>query len=302
MYEICNLCPRNCNADRQHTTGYCGAGAGVRVARAALHFMEEPCISGITGSGTVFFSGCNLRCVYCQNYTISHENYGKDISVERLGDIFLELQEQGAVNINLVTAVMFVPKIIKALEGIKGKLEIPVVYNSSGYENISTLQMLDGYVDIYLTDIKYYSDELAAAYSAAPFYFSYAIEAVQEMLRQRGKPEFYGGACFDDDAAVLKSGVMIRHLVLPGARRDSITLLQYLAEHFNKEDYILSLMSQFTPHYKCREHKEINRLVTGYEYNTVVNEALRLGLDQTYIQDKSSAKEEYTPPFNLEGC
>lgn len=302
MKERCHLCPRNCNVDRTNTIGYCGAGTDIRVARAALHFMEEPCISGTTGSGTVFFSGCNLRCVYCQNYTISHENYGKNISVERLADIFLELQEQGAVNINLVTAVMFVPQILQALNMVKGKLRIPVVYNSGGYESEETLRMLEGYVDIYLTDIKYYQAHPAVRYSAAPSYFSYAFAAAKEMIRQRGKPEFYGNASFDDETAVLKSGVIIRHLVLPGMRRDSIALLEYLSGHFNREDYILSLMSQFTPHYKCGEYKEINRRITSYEYDSVINRALELGLDQTYIQDKSSAKEEYTPSFRLEGC
>lgn len=302
MKERCHLCPRKCNVDRTNTIGYCGAGTDIRVARAALHFMEEPCISGTTGSGTVFFSGCNLRCVYCQNYTISHENYGKNISVERLADIFLELQEQGAVNINLVTAVMFVPQILQALNMVKGKLRIPVVYNSGGYESEETLRMLEGYVDIYLTDIKYYQAHLAVRYSTAPSYFSYAFAAAKEMIRQRGKPEFYGNASFDDETAVLKSGVIIRHLVLPGMRRDSIALLEYLSGHFNREDYILSLMSQFTPHYKCGEYKEINRRITSYEYDSVINRALELGLDQTYIQDKSSAKEEYTPSFRLEGC
>ncbi len=302
MNKVCNLCPRSCNVNRQYTAGYCGATNEIRVARAALHFMEEPCISGTAGSGTVFFSGCNLKCVYCQNYTISHENYGKNISVERLADIFLELQEQGATNINLVTAVMFVPQIIRALDCIKGRLKIPIVYNCGGYESESTLRMLDGYIDIYLTDIKYYQDNLAITYSAAPSYFQYAITAVKEMIRQRGKPEFYAGKCFDDEDALLKSGVIIRHLILPSARQDSIALLEYLAKHFNKNNYILSLMSQFTPHYKCMEHKEINRCITSYEYNSVVKAALDLGLDQTYIQDKSSAKEEYTPPFDLEGC
>ncbi|MCI8668832.1 MAG: radical SAM protein [Lachnospiraceae bacterium] len=300
--ERCNLCPRNCNADRTSTTGYCKAGTGIRVARAALHFMEEPCISGKTGSGTVFFSGCNLRCVYCQNYTISHENFGKEISVERLAEIFLELQEQGAVNINLVTGVMYVPWILRALDRVKGQLRIPVVYNSGGYESTETLRMLEGYVDIYLTDIKYYQEDLAIRYSAAPGYFFHGFAAAEEMIRQRGKPEFYDNASFDDETAVLKSGVIIRHLVLPGMRQDSIALLQHLSRNLNREDYILSLMSQFTPCYRCTEYKEINRRVTSFEYDSVINKALELGLDRTYIQDRNSAGEEYTPSFCLEGC
>ncbi len=302
MMERCNLCPRNCNADRTNTAGYCKAGTGIRVARAALHFMEEPCISGGTGSGTVFFSGCNLGCVYCQNHAISHGNFGKDISVKRLAEIFLELQEQGAVNINLVTAVMFVPLILQALDRVKTELRIPVVYNSSGYESKDTLRMMEGYVDIYLTDIKYFEESLAVRYSAAPGYFFHAFGAAEEMIRQRGKPEFYGNASFDDETAVLRSGVIIRHLVLPGLRKDSIALLQYLSGHLSREDYILSLMSQFTPHYRCPEFKEINRRVTGFEYDSVVNKALELGLDRTYIQDRTSAGEEYTPSFCLEGC
>lgn len=275
ILKQCRLCPRKCGVNRYRETGFCGVGTELKIARAALHYMEEPCISGKTGSGTVFFSGCNLKCCYCQNYTISYENFGKTVSVERLAEIFLELQEKGANNINLVTAVMYVPQILKSL---------------------------DRYVDIYLADIKYFSDEPALKYSAAPSYFYYAFTAVNEMIRQRGKPEFYEEKVFDDSEAILKSGVIIRHLVIPGARQDSIKILNELAKRFEKEEYILSLMSQFTPHFKCREYKEINRTITSFEYDSVVKEALRLGLDNTYIQNRTSAKEEYTPLFNLEGC
>ena len=322
LLKRCGLCPRKCGINRYEETGFCDVGVGIRIARAALHYMEEPCISGNvpekegnteashraeykskkSGSGTIFFSGCNLTCCYCQNDRLSHGNFGKDISEERLAEIFLELQEEGANNINLVTAVMYVPQILGAFERVKGRLKIPVVYNSGGYETVETIKLLKDYVDIYLVDIKYFSDELAVRYSKAPRYFQYAVRSVEEMIRQKGKPEFYEGKVLDDEEAVLKSGVIIRHLVLPGARHDSIQILRELADRFDKNDYILSLMSQFTPHFKCREHKEINRRVTSFEYDSVVKEAVRLGLDNTYIQDRMSAGEEYTPPFDLDGC
>lgn len=322
LMKQCELCPRKCGINRYEQTGFCGLGAEIRIARAALHYMEEPCISGnvpekelnlpVTdrikmegkrlGSGTIFFSGCNLKCCYCQNYELSHENFGKNISVERLAEIFLELQEKGANNINLVTAVMYVPQIIKSLNMVKDKLKIPVVYNSGGYESMETIRLLKDYVDIYLVDIKYYSRELGVRYSVADNYFDYALRAVEEMMKQTGKPEFYDGKVMEDAEAVLKSGVIIRHLVLPGARRDSIRILNELAKRFDKNDYILSLMSQFTPYFKCSECKEINRRITSFEYDSVVKEAVRLGLDNTYIQDRTSVGEEYTPPFNLEGC
>lgn len=322
LLRQCELCPRKCGINRYETTGFCGIGAEIRIARAALHYMEEPCISGNVsvkelnlpaadgiktdnkrlGSGTIFFSGCNLKCCYCQNHKLSHDNFGKSISAERLAEIFLELQEKGANNINLVTAVMYVPQIIKSLNMVKDKLKIPVVYNSGGYESIETIRMLKDYVDIYLVDIKYYSRELGVRYSAVNDYFDYAVRAVEEMMKQKGKPEFYDEKVMEDAEAVLKSGVIIRHLVLPGARHDSIRILNELAKRFDKNDYILSLMSQFTPHFKCGEFREINRRVTSFEYDSVVREAVRLGLDNTYIQDRTSVGWEYTPPFNLEGC
>lgn len=322
LLRQCELCPRKCGINRYETTGFCGMGAEIRIARAALHYMEEPCISGNVsgnnadasatdggrtagkrlGSGTIFFSGCNLKCCYCQNHEISHGEYGKNISGERLAEIFMELQEQGANNINLVTAVMYVPQIIRSLDMVKDKLKIPVVYNSGGYESIETIRMLKDYVDIYLVDIKYYSRELGVRYSAVNDYFDYAVWAVEEMMKQKGKPEFYDEKVMEDAEAVLKSGVIIRHLVLPGARHDSIRILNEFAKRFDKNDYILSLMSQFTPHFKCGEFRELNRRVTSFEYDSVVKEAVRLGFDNTYIQDRTSVGWEYTPPFNLEGC
>lgn len=297
----CTLCPRKCNINRYERPGFCGADNGIRVARAALHFMEEPCISGKEGSGTIFFSGCNLKCCYCQNYKISHENFGINITEYDLAEIMMDLQSKGANNINLVTGVMFVPHIIRAIDIIRDRLVIPVVYNTSGYENPETIKMLKGYVDIYLTDIKYFDDEAAIKYSKAPGYFINCMEAVREMIKQTGKPVFKDNKNFDDETALLQSGVIIRHLVLPGGRKDSIRILNELAGNFSKDEYILSLMSQFTPNYKCGDYKEINRKITGFEYDSVVNKALELGLHNTYIQDRKSAGLEYTPPFNLEG-
>ncbi|MBQ3666174.1 MAG: radical SAM protein [Lachnospiraceae bacterium] len=316
----CILCPRKCGVNRYKKTGFCGVGVNVKVARAALHYMEEPCISGTKrrnlptneknrlqhddfryGSGTVFFSGCNLKCCYCQNFQLSHENFGKEITTLRLSEIFLELQEKGACNINLVTAVMYIPQIIEALKLVKSRLKIPVVYNSGGYERKDIIRMLKDYVDIYLVDLKYYQNEKAMKYSKAPDYFRYAMDAIEEMIYQTGKPVFAQGKTMDDEDAVMQSGVIIRHLVIPGMRKDSIEILKRISERFDKEYYILSLMSQFTPYYHCSEFKEINRKVTGFEYDSVVDEALRLGLDNTYIQGRNSAGKEYTPEFNLEG-
>ena len=295
----CMLCPRKCGVDRNHFQGFCKVDSEIRVARAALHYMEEPCISGKNGSGTVFFSGCNLKCCFCQNYQLSHENFGRNISVERLGKIFLELQMKGANNINLVTGTMYVPMIIEALDIVKDKINIPIVYNCGGYENMETIKMLEGYVDIYLQDMKYYDNELAIKYSNAPQYFEYASIATKEMIRQRGKPIFYDKKGEPDK--MMKSGVIIRHLVLPGGRKDSMKILEWMHENLEKGSYLISLMSQYTPFYKSKEFKEINRLVTSFEYDSVVNKALELSIDEGYMQNKSSANDEYIPDFNLEG-
>lgn len=290
----CNLCPRECGVDRNTTAGFCQAGAICKVARAALHFWEEPCISGSQGSGTVFFSGCNLRCCYCQNYEISSAGHGKAVSPERLAEIYLELQEKGAHNINLVTAAPHLPHIIKALDLVKSKLYIPVVYNSGGYEKTETVKELDGYVDVYLPDFKYFSDELSMKYSHADNYFEVATAAIAEMIRQIGEMQF-------DENGIIQRGVIIRHLVLPGARKDSIAILNWIRENLPLDQYWLSLMSQYTPAHKSQEHPEINRRVTSFEYESVVEEAVRLGLANGYMQGRSSAVKEYTPPFDLEG-
>ncbi|MCQ2433431.1 MAG: radical SAM protein [Clostridia bacterium] len=291
----CSLCPRLCGADRAGgKRGFCGAGNTVRIARAALHFWEEPCISGTEGSGTVFFSGCQLKCCFCQNYKISHECFGKDITEERLSAVFLSLQEQGANNINLVSATPYTDAVLRVLDHIRGKeLHIPVVWNSGGYERVDTLKRLEGYVDIYLPDVKYDDSARAAAYSGAADYPMTAYTAVSEMARQTGKPAY-------DARGMMTRGTIVRHLVMPGGRRDSIAVIRRLRELFSPDEIVLSLMSQYTPFYKSCEHKEINRRVTTFEYESVCNVVTECGFDG-FFQEKSAAKEEYTPPFDLEG-
>jgi len=295
-YKDCTLCPRMCHADRTSRTGFCKAGSTVKIARAALHQWEEPCISGTAGSGTVFFSGCTLKCVFCQNYTLSHENFGKEISINRLAEIFLELQKKGAHNINLVTATQYLPSIKEALDLIRPQLKIPVVYNSGGYERVETLQEYSDYIDIYLPDLKYYDSGLSKKYSAASDYFTTASAAIKEMIR------LTGGLSWDEkNPSLLKKGVIIRHMVLPGAKEDSIKLLHWIKDSLPENQYLLSLLSQYTPFYKSSMFPEINRRITTYEYNKVLDTAIELGLMNGYMQEKSSAKEEYTPPFDLSG-
>lgn len=289
----CRLCPRKCGADRTKTVGFCGGGLEIKAAKAYLHMWEEPCISGTNGSGTVFFSGCGLKCVFCQNYRISAENFGREISGERLGEIFLELQEKGAHNINLVSPTHYVPQIISVLDRVKPQLKIPVVYNSGGYELTETLKMLEGYVDIYLPDLKYYDNALAEKYSSAPDYFERACAAVEEMLRQVGKVRF-------GENGLLEKGVVIRHLTLPNCRRDSVKVLETVAERFGTENILLSLMSQYTPFYRSSEFKELSRRISTFEYSFVAEKAAEMGF-KGYMQEKSSAKEEYTPEFDLAG-
>ena len=286
----CNLCPRQCNADRINSVGFCGMGDKIKAAKAMLHHWEEPCISGKNGSGAVFFSGCVLRCSFCQNYSISAEGEGKEISTQRLAEIFMDLKEQGAHNINLVNPTHFVPQIIAALDMVRDRLDIPVVYNTGGYERVETLRMLEGYVDIYLPDVKYYSEE-AARLSAAPNYFETSMEAVEEMLRQTGKPVFEG--------ELLKKGTIVRHLVLPNFYKDSVKIVEHLGERFG-EDILFSLMSQYTPFYKAKDDKKMNRRITTFEYNKVLDAVIAAGL-VGFMQERSSAKEEYTPDFDLKG-
>lgn len=297
---LCNLCPRKCNIDREVSSGFCKAQDGwnnVSVSRAALHYWEEPCISGSKGSGTVFFSNCNLRCVYCQNVQISADGFGKRISTNRLADIFLELQDNGANNINLVTPTHYTYQILKSLDKVKDKLDIPVVMNCGGYESVETIKMFDGYVDIYLPDLKYKSSELSLKYSACLDYFERASEAIEEMHRQVPKLVWD-----NDDEQLLTKGLIIRHLVLPGGYHDSLDILDWLdsCTFLKKNRFLLSLMSQFTPTEACAGFPEINRRITTFEYNKVVKRASELKF-RGYIQELSSAKEEYTPPFDLTG-
>ncbi len=290
----CTLCPRNCRVDRTKTVGFCGATNHIKAARAALHFWEEPCISGVRGSGTVFFSGCNLACRYCQNYKISTQGYGEEISIERLGRIFLKLQEDGAHNINLVTPTPYLPGIMSAIDLVRDKMHIPFVANMGGYEKIETIKMLNGYIDIFLTDVKYKSPEISKKYSMAPDYFEFAFDSLKEMISITGAPEF-------NDDGIMQKGVIVRHLVLPGYRKDSIEILKSLKNRFSADDFILSIMSQYTPNGQLEDYPEINRRVTTFEYNSVVDAAWDLGYKNAYIQEKSSAKEEFTPPFDLTG-
>jgi len=294
----CRLCPRECGVNRELDTGFCGCKSKVLAARAALHQWEEPWISGIRGSGTVFFSGCTLGCCFCQNYQISQENFGKEVEVTKLAEIFLRLQDQGAHNINLVTATQFLPWILRALDQVRHKLSVPVVFNSGGYERPEIVKALADYVDIWLPDLKYFDPGLSARYSKAPDYFAVASQAVLQMIRQTGNPVFQN---YSHGCTLMTRGVIIRHMVLPGQRDDSVHLLHWIADTLPKGQYFISLLSQYTPFYKSQDYPELNRRITSYEYQKVVDEALKLGLDQGFMQEKSSAKEEYTPPFDLEG-
>ena len=288
----CNLCPRECGADRYTGTGFCGCGANIRAAKAYLHMWVEPCISGTRGSGTVFFSGCNLKCCFCQNYKISHENHGKSITESRLAEIFLELQRQGAHNINLVSPTPYVLQIISALDMCRGKLNIPIIYNTGGYEKVETIKLLGGYVDVYLPDFKYFDNALGKKYSGADNYFETVTAALKEMYRQTGS------CCIED--GIIRRGTVIRHLALPSHRDDSVRILKWIAENLPRDGVLVSLMSQYTPFYKSAEHKEISRRISTFEYNYVLDKAVSLGL-KGFMQERSSAKEEYTPDFDLSG-
>lgn len=292
-YE-CRLCPRECGADRTKQKGVCGAGNSAIVARASLHKWEEPCISYRNGAGTVFFSGCNLHCCFCQNNKISNELFGKEISDEELGDIFLRLQDMGADNIDLVTPTHFVPNIINALDMIKNKLSIPVVYNCGGYESVKTIEMLDGYIDIYLPDIKYYSSEISAKYSNAPDYFEKASESVLAMSKQTGHLKF------NNEGGLIK-GTIIRHMVLPSHRHDSMSIIKWIAENTSTDNVLVSIMNQYTPfEFISDDFPELKRRVTKMEYNSVVNLAAELGING-FTQHKNSASQEYVPDFDLSG-
>lgn len=298
MKKICTLCPRNCAADRENgEIGICGQTNELKVARAALHFWEEPCISGTQGSGTVFFSGCSLHCIYCQNQDIANGTAGKVISEERLSEIFLELQGKGAHNINLVTPGHFIPQIIRALElAKKNGLGLPVVYNTSSYEHVETIKMLEGIVDIYLPDLKYISEELSGRYSHARDYSKRAKAAIAEMVRQTGQAVFFG----ETEEGVMRKGTIVRHLILPGCIEDSKEVVRYLYETYGDAVYI-SIMNQFTPLSHLNEYPQLNRKITEEEYDEVVDYAISLGVENGFIQEGETAEESFIPEFNGEG-
>ena len=291
----CILCPRKCKVNRlEGRRGYCGMDSTIRAARAALHMWEEPCISGKKGSGAVFFSGCGLRCCFCQNRDIAIGDSGKEITIERLAEIFLELQEKGAANLNLVTGAHYVPQIIFALKLARQKgMKLPVVYNSSGYENVETIRMLDGYVDVYLPDMKYMDKKLAAAFSHAEDYPQVSMAAIAEMVRQTGPCQF-------KEDGYIQRGTIVRHLILPGHTKNSIAVLEYLHQTYG-EDIFISVMNQFTPGWKNEKYSELNRSVTRREYEKVLNAAVEMGIRNGYFQEGETAKESFIPAFDYEG-
>ncbi len=290
----CNLCPRKCNTQRKALTdngkGFCNMGENPVIARAALHFWEEPPISGTNGSGTVFFSGCNLKCVFCQNESIRSDCFGKEVTIDRLKEIYSELINQGAHNINLVTGTHFINAIAKSLEE---PLSVPVVYNCGGYESINSLKLLENKVQIYLPDLKYADNDLALKYSDAPDYFDIAASAIKEMFRQIGRYEF-------DENGIMTKGVIIRHLILPNNLENTKRVIDWVKESFDEGDVLFSLMSQFTPNKSCKI-PELSRRLTQEEYNEIEEYLFESGIEDGFMQELSSAKEEYIPPFNLEG-
>lgn len=287
----CNLCPRMCNVDRTTVTGRCGVPDEIMLARASVHMWEEPPISGTKGSGTVFFSGCNLGCVYCQNYEISHDAKGKCISEERLDEIFRELENKGVHNINLVNPTHYAHKIRSVL--LKEKPDLPVVYNSSGYERVSTLKSLEGLVDIYLPDLKYISPDRAEKYSDAENYFDFAAKALTEMKRQCPENIF-------DENGIMQKGLIIRHLILPQNTNQSIKILEWIKDNLGT-DTIISLMSQYTPRGQADKYKELTRKITAREYEKVICAAEDLGFKNIFTQDYASASENFIPDFDFTG-
>ncbi len=288
---ICKMCPRECGIDRSLNTGYCSVGEKIKIARAEKHFWEEPCVSGTRGSGTIFFSGCPLKCVYCQNSKISDNAFGKEISIERLAEIFKELEDKGCHNINLVTPTHYSEQILKAFEIYKPN--IPIVYNCSGYEKTETLKKFEGIADIYLTDIKYFDSEVSAKYSKAADYFDIASKAVIEMIRQRPENIF-------DENGIMQKGVIIRHLVLPLNLTQTRKIFEWIKLNL-PENVIISLMSQYIPLGKANEFKEINRKITQREYDKAIDMFFEYGFQNGFMQEISSSKTKFIPPFNLEG-
>ena len=291
MYK-CISCPRQCKVDRNVGKGVCGVGYKPKVAKAFLHKWEEPCISGVNGSGTVFFSGCNLKCVFCQNYNISQNYTGKEISIEELSNIYLKLKKMGAHNINLVNPTHYSTQIRESLE-ISSNLKIPVIYNTNAYETIDGLKAVEGMVDVYLPDLKYIEESTALKYSGVQNYFEVAANAINEMYRQVRGPVF-------DENGIITKGLIIRHLILPGRSSESMKILDYIKNNLPDDIYI-SLMSQYTPCFKADIHPEINRKITRREYDRVLNHFFKLGFENGYVQERESASSEYIPEFDLEG-
>lgn len=294
LYNSCFLCPRRCGADRRSSRGFCGESDKIRICRAALHMWEEPCISGSEGSGTVFFTGCQLRCIFCQNSDIALSHAGLEISEERLIEIFFELAAQGANNINLVTPSHFTPTVISAIDRAKSRgFTLPFVWNSSGYESIETLELLRGRIDIFLPDFKYFSRDLANSFSRAPDYFEKASLAVKKMLDIVGEGEF-------DDRGIMKKGVIVRHLVLPAHTDDSMKVIKYLFDTFGYSIYV-SIMNQYTPMPSVSAYKDLSRRLTTYEYYKVVNFAADLGIKNGFIQSRGTARDSFIPAFDYTG-
>ncbi|MGN1116549.1 MAG: radical SAM protein [Candidatus Ornithomonoglobus sp.] len=290
--KSCRLCPRQCGADRLNgECGFCGAGREVRIARAALHFWEEPCISGSSGSGTVFFSNCTMKCVYCQNYEVSTNNLGYAVTEEELAEIFLDLQRQGANNINLVTPTHFVPQIIAALDIAKERgMTLPVVYNTGGYELPETIEMLCGYADIYMPDFKYYDNKVAAQYSKASDYLERVKAALDSMYRQTGAPVL-------DENGIMQRGMIIRHLMLPGRLSDTVHIINYIHKHFGDNVYF-SLMSQYTPIRHIEGIEKLNGRLDERAYRAAVELCERFGMERVFIQDGEAASESFIPEFS----
>lgn len=293
ILKECTLCPRNCKIDRYKHAGFCGATNKIKIARAALHYYEEPSISGINGSGTLFFSGCNLQCVFCQNKEISTNNFGKEITIKRLSEIMLELQDKKAHNINLVTPTHYIPQIAKAIKKAKKSgLTIPIVYNTSGYEKLDSLKLLRGLIDIYLPDFKYYDNYYAKKYSNANNYFECAKDSLKEMYFQTGK-------CIFDKNGMLKKGIIVRHLMLPTLKEDTKSILKYLYNTY-KDNIYISIMNQYTP-LNNTKYSELKDSISEDDYNEIIDYALDLGITNAYCQMDGTVSESFIPQFNLEG-
>lgn len=293
LIKKCEVCPHRCKIDRtKNQIGRCKSKDTVKVAIASIHKFEEPCISGRNGSGTVFFSNCNLLCEFCQNYEISQQGLGKEISVERLAEIFIEQQLRGAENINLVSPTSYAVQIIEAIKIAKSKgLKIPIIYNTNGYENVETIKLLNGYIDVYLPDLKYAEKDLAKKYSKIENYFEIATSAIKEMYRQVGENEY-------DENGIIKAGIIIRHLILPNHTENSKKVLKWIAENMPK-NITVSVMAQYFPTYKAKEIKDINRKITKYEYQKIENYLYSLDLENGYIQEMGNNEEIYVPKWEI---